>query len=59
MHFVMLSVAFLQSETEWQHFLRQNLEAVAKIAELAPANTFKSVVSKKYIQYLEYLASNA
>ena len=35
----------LQSETEWQCFLRQCLEIVAKIAELFPTVTFQLLVS--------------
>ena len=34
-----------QSETEWQHFLRQCLEVVAKVAELITAETFQLIVS--------------
>ncbi|XP_064637974.1 exportin-6-like isoform X2 [Lineus longissimus] len=29
------------SETEWQHFLRQCLELIAKVAELMPTETFR------------------
>ncbi|XP_076441128.1 exportin-6-like [Babylonia areolata] len=31
------------SETEWQHFLRQSLEVVAKVAELITAETFQLI----------------
>lgn len=31
------------SETEWQHFLRQCLEVIAKVAELMTADTFKLI----------------
>lgn len=31
------------SETEWQHFLRQSLEVVAKVAELTTAETFQRI----------------
>ncbi|KAI0218442.1 Exportin-6-A [Lamellibrachia satsuma] len=31
------------SETEWQHFLRQYLETVAKVADLFPQETFRLV----------------
>ena len=35
----------VQSETEWQHFLCQCLEVVAKVAELTTAETFQAIVS--------------
>ena len=41
------SCCFVQSETEWQHFLRQCLEVVAKVAELTTAETFQAIVSLK------------
>uniref|UniRef100_A0A2C9JQK7 Exportin-1/Importin-beta-like domain-containing protein n=1 Tax=Biomphalaria glabrata TaxID=6526 RepID=A0A2C9JQK7_BIOGL len=33
-------------ETEWQHYLRQNLEVVAKVAELLTPEVFQLVVSR-------------
>lgn len=39
------------SETEWQHFLRQCLEIVAKVAELMPEETFQIL----YPQFQENL----
>ena len=39
------SCSSVQSETEWQHFLRQCLEVVAKVAELTTAETFQTIVS--------------
>ncbi len=44
--------ACLQSETEWQHYLRQCLETIAKIAELMPEEVFRVVVSKPANQLL-------
>ena len=38
--------------TEWQLFLCQNLETIAKIAELLPAETF-SLLSQPFQEYLE------
>ncbi|KAI8501262.1 Exportin-6 [Branchiostoma belcheri] len=38
-------------ETEWQHFLRQCLEVVAKIAELLPEEAFRTL----YPPFQEYL----
>ena len=35
---------FVQSETEWQHYLRQSLEVVAKVAELLPTQAFRLLV---------------
>jgi hypothetical protein len=42
---------FFQSETEWQHFLRQSLEVVAKVAELITADTFDHIVSGAHSFY--------
>jgi hypothetical protein len=40
-----LSILFPQEQTEWQIYLRQCIEIVAKIAELAPMETYDLVVS--------------
>ena len=37
-----------QSETEWQQFLRQSLEVVAKVAEMLTAETFQLLVCYTY-----------
>jgi hypothetical protein len=37
---------FLQEQTEWQLYLRQCIEIVAKVAELAPMETYSLVVSE-------------
>jgi len=34
------------SETEWQRFLRENIECIAKVADLAPVHIYALVVSK-------------
>ena len=56
LHFVFLCVpcscCFVQSETEWQHFLRQCLEVVAKVAELTTAETFQAIVSLKSLVWV-------
>lgn len=36
---------FRQGETEWQRFLRESIESVAKVAELAPLHIYALVVS--------------
>ena len=46
------SCCFVQSETEWQHFLRQCLEVVAKVAELTTAETFQAIVSLKSLVWV-------
>jgi len=38
-------ILFPQDQTEWQMYLRQCIEIVAKIAELAPLETYNLVVS--------------
>ncbi|XP_005096518.1 exportin-6 [Aplysia californica] len=39
-------------ETEWQHFLRQNLELVAKVAELFTADVFQ-ILWEPFQEYVE------
>ncbi|ELU04218.1 hypothetical protein CAPTEDRAFT_106002, partial [Capitella teleta] len=41
------------NETEWQHFLRQCLETVAKVSDLLPSETFRLVVSTQNLEYLD------
>ena len=38
-------IPLLQEETEWQHFLRQCLELIAKVAEIITPETFQILVS--------------
>jgi hypothetical protein len=38
-------ILFPQEQTEWQMYLRQCIEIVAKIAELVPMETYDLVVS--------------
>lgn len=40
-----LSVFPLQQQTEWQRYLRQSLEVVAKVMELLPTHAFSTLVT--------------
>lgn len=35
----------LQQQTEWQRYLRQSLEVVAKVMELLPTHAFSTLVT--------------
>lgn len=39
------SVLSLQQQTEWQRYLRQSLEVVAKVMELLPTHAFSTLVT--------------
>lgn len=40
----------LQQQTEWQRYLRQSLEVVAKVMELLPTHAFSTLVSPSQAQ---------
>lgn len=46
LRYITCFVCFLQEQTEWQHYLRQCIEIVAKVAELAPMETYSLMVSE-------------
>lgn len=37
----------LQQQTEWQRYLRQSLEVVARVMELLPTHAFSTLVSHR------------
>lgn len=45
------ALSSLQQQTEWQRYLRQSLEVVAKVMELLPTHAFSTLVSGQS-QYL-------
>ena len=51
--------SLFQSETEWQHFLRECLETIAKVAELLPEDTLQMLVGAAlYTKYYLYNKKN-
>ena len=46
---IVIDLFLYQSETEWQQFLRQSLEVVAKVAEMLTAETFQLLVSYEIV----------
>lgn len=43
-----------QEETEWQHFLRCNIECLAKIADISPIPIFTLLVISKFLGRISY-----